>query len=64
MTTERTDDSTDATADARPVSGRKTIRASDVGLSLTLSDEAVREFDRIQEETIKAAERDQNFSWR
>jgi len=60
MTTERTDDTTDP----RQFSGRKTIRASDVGLSLTLSAEAVREFDRIQEETIKAAEKDQNFSWR
>ena len=60
MTTKRTDESTDPIPDT----GRKTILASDVGLSLTLSDKALKEFDRLQEETIKAAEKDQNFSWR
>ncbi len=64
MTTRRTDDSTDRIPDVGRVSERKTIRASDVGLSLTLSDKALKEFDRIQEETIRAAEQDQNFSWR
>ncbi len=64
MTAKRTDNSTDPTPDAGQVPGRKTILASEVGLSLTLSDKALKEFDRIQEEAIKAAEKDQNFSWR
>ena len=64
MTTKRTDDNTDPTPDTGQALGRKTILASDVGLSLTLSDQARKEFDRIQEETIRAAEKDQNFSWR
>ena len=64
MTTKRTDDSTDPIPDTGQVLGRKTILASDVGLSLTLSDKVLKEFDRIQEETIRAAEEDQNFSWR
>ena len=59
---------TDHSADPKPAGGevpkRKTIPASEVGLSLTLSDETLKEFDRIQEETIKAAEEDQKFSWR
>ncbi|MCY4620147.1 MAG: hypothetical protein OXD50_16585 [Chloroflexi bacterium] len=64
MTIERTDSNADPTPDTGQDLGRKTILASDVGLSLTLSEEAVKEFDRIQEETIRAAEKDQNFSWR
>ena len=64
MTAKRTDDSTDPTRDAGQIPRRKTILASDVGLSLTLSDQARKEFDRMQEETIRAAEKDQNFSWR
>lgn len=43
---------------------RKTISARKVGLSLTISDETLKEFDRIQEETTKAAEKDLKFSWR
>ena len=64
MTTNRTDHSTDPTPDAGQAPKRKTIQASEVGLSLTLSDEALKEFDRIQEETIKAAEESHKFSWR
>ena len=64
MTTERTDHSTDPTPDAGQVPERKTILASEVGLSLTISDETLKEFDRIQEETLRAAENNQNFSWR
>ena len=59
---------TDHSADPKPAGGeapkRKTIPASEVGLSLTLSDETLKEFDRIQEETIRAAEKEQKFSWR
>lgn len=43
---------------------RKTIPASKVGVTLRISEEALRELDRIQEKTIKAAQEDQKFSWR
>ena len=43
---------------------RVTISASDVGVTLRISDEALKELDRIQEENIKAAQEDQKFSWR
>ena len=64
MTTKRTDHSTDPKPGAGQDSERKTIPASDVGLSLTLSEEALKEFDRIQEKTIRAAEESHKFSWR
>ena len=64
MATKRTDHSANPTTDTGQAPKRKTIPASKVGLSLTISDKALKEFDRIQEETIKAAEKDQNFSWR
>ena len=46
------------------VSKRTTIPASDVGVTLTISKKALEELDRIQEETIKAAQEGQKFSWR
>ena len=64
MTTKLTDHSTDPNPDVGQASKRKTILASVVGLSLTISDETLKEFDRIQEETVKAAEKNQDFSWR
>ena len=64
MTTERADKGTNHRPETGQALERKTIPASEVGLSLSLSDEALEEFDRIQEETIRAAEKDQNFSWR
>ena len=64
MTTKPTDHSTDPKPDAGQAPERKTILASEVGLSLTISDETLKDFDRIQEETLKAAEKTQNFSWR
>ena len=64
MTTERTEHGTDPKPTGGGAPKRKTIPASDVGLSLTISDETLKEFDRIQEETIKAAEEHQEFSWR
>ena len=42
MTTERTDNDTDPKPEAGHVPERKTIPASEVGLSLTLSDEATK----------------------
>ena len=43
---------------------RTTIPASKVGVTLTISEAARAELDRIQEETIKAAQEGQKFSWR
>ena len=64
MTNKRTDHSTDPKPDGSQATERKTILASEVGLSLTFSDKALKEFDRIQEETVSAAEKNQKFSWR
>ena len=50
--------------DTAQVSQRKTIPASAVGVTLTISNKALEEVDRIQEETIKAAQESQKFSWR
>ena len=41
-----------------------TIPAGDVGVTLTVSDKALKALDQIQEEAIKAAQEDQKFSWR
>ena len=49
--------------DKAQVSKRKTIPASDVGVSLTVSDKALKEVERLQEETIKAAREVHKFSW-
>ena len=46
------------------VSKRRIISASEVGVSLTISKEALKAVDRIEEETIKATQRVQKFSWR
>lgn len=43
---------------------RKTIPASDVGVSLTVSDKALKEVERLQEKTIEAAQEVHKFSWR
>ena len=64
MAAKRTEHSTNPKTDVGEAPKRKTILASEVGLSLTLSDETLKEFDRIQEETIRAAEKEQKFSWR
>ena len=64
MATKRTDHSPDPTPETGQAPNRKTIAACEVGLSLTISDKALKDFDRIQEKTIKAAEKDQKFSWR
>ena len=41
-----------------------TIPAGDVGVTLTISNKALQKIDRIQEESIKAAQEGQKFSWR
>ena len=45
-------------------SKRTTIPATKVGVTLTISDKALKELDQIREETIKAAQKDQKLSWR
>ena len=64
MTTRQAPRSARASREATDVSERTTIPASDVGVTLRISDKALRELDQIQEETIKAAQEDQKFSWR
>ncbi len=64
MTTKRRGRSQDPTPQSSQTLGPKTVSATKVGLSLTISDKALKDFDRKQEETIKAAEQDQKFSWR
>ena len=64
MTTRQTPRRASAPRKTTDVSGRTTIPASDVGVTLRISDKALKELDQIQEETIKAAQEDQKFSWR
>ena len=64
MATRPTDRRPDPTPESDQGSGPKTVPASKVGLSLTISDKALKDFDRKQEETINAAEKAQKFSWR
>ena len=64
MTTRQTPRSSSASREATDVSERTTIPASAVGVTLRISDKALRKLDQIQEETIKAAQEDQKFSWR
>lgn len=64
MTTSKTSRGTTPSREATGDSKRKMISARKIGISLTVSDKALEEFDRIQEETIKAAQEDQKFLWR
>jgi len=45
-------------------SQRRTIPSSEVGVTLTISEEALRQIDRIQEKSIRAAQESLKFSWR
>ena len=63
MATKGSDDSKESTPETGGAPKRKTIAASKVGLSLTISHKTLKEFEQIQEKTIKAAEKDQKFSW-
>ena len=52
---------------AQPVvraSKRTTIPAGAVGVTLTISEKALAEIDRIQEEAIKAAQEGLKYFWR
>ena len=64
MATRRTDDLDSSPRKTTEPPERKTIPASKVGVTLRISEKALKELDRIQEKTIKAAQEDQKFSWR
>ena len=64
MQTRRTRDSGTPSQETTHTAKRPTIPASDVGVTLKISEKALRKLDQIQEETIKAAQEDQKFSWR
>lgn len=64
MTSRQTGDSTKPSRKTTDASGRTTIPARVVDVTLTISEEALKKLDQIQEETIKAAHDDEKFSWR
>ena len=64
MPTQKARDSAVRSREGADDSTRTTILASKVGVTLTISDKALKELDQIREETIKAAQEDQKFSWR
>lgn len=45
-------------------SRRKTIPASKVDVTLTISDKAMRDIEKSQEKTIEAAQQARKFAWR
>lgn len=64
MTTKKTPQGSTPSQGAARVSGRTTMPASDVGVTLTVSQKALEELERIHDETIKAAQEAQKFSLR
>lgn len=64
MTNEETPRDPTPSQDTAQASKRTTIPASAVGVTLTISEQALEEMDRIHDETIKAAQEAQKFSLR
>ena len=64
MTDRNTHRSTESKEPFVRVSNRTTIPASEVGVTLKISKEALAKLDRIQEENIKAAQESHKFFWR
>ena len=64
MPTRQTSDSGPPSRETTQNSKRTTIPANKFGVTLTVSDKALKELDQIQEETIKAVQEAQKFSWR
>ena len=64
MTTRRAIGKANRPRESNDALQRRTIPAKDVGVTLRISDEALKERDQIQEETIKGAQDDQDFAWR
>ena len=63
MTTRFTDENQGLAHDPPKPVERKSVAAHKVGLSLTVADEVLKEFDAIQAKAIESAEEDQEFSW-
>ena len=64
MPRSKTHESAEPPQEKRREVKKRRIPASEVGVTLTISDEALRKLDQIQEEAIQAAQDDQKFSWR
>ena len=64
MTTRQTSAKAKGRREGNNAPERTTIPAKDVGVTLRISDEALKKLDQIQEETIKGAQSDQDFAWR
>ena len=64
MTTRQTSGKAKRSGEGSEVSERKVIPAKEVGVTLKISDEALKKLDQIQEEAIRGAQNDQNFAWR
>ena len=60
----RSRDTDTGSGSAAKRSTRRTIPASKVGVTLRISTKVLKKLDRIQEDTIKAAQEDQKYSWR
>lgn len=44
--------------------GRKTLPASEIGVSLRISEQALKEIEKLQQENALAAKESLKFSWR
>ena len=64
MTSRKTPPKSSPPRKATDEAARATIPATDVGVTLKVSEEALKRLDQIQEQTVKAAQEDQKFSWR
>ena len=64
MTNKKRSSSSEKDVSVGRKSKRTTLPSSEVGVTLTISKKALAELDRIQEETIVAAQETQKFSWR
>ena len=64
MTARPSDRAASAPRQATDVPKATTIPAHTVGITLTISDKARKERDKIRERAIKAAKKARNFSWR
>jgi len=64
MTTRQTRQTPDSSRKADHTSNRKSIPASEVGVTLKVSNEALKKLDKMQEESFRNAQLNHKFSWR
>lgn len=64
MTTRRAIGKAKRRDESNDASETTTIPAEKVGVTLQISDEALKKLDQLQEEAIKGAQNDQDFAWR